>query len=286
MDEARILEVASRVAREAGKMALSKLGKPGRPRWKNGRDVVTPATIEVEAFILDSLRREFPEHAFLSEEQEPPPDLAAESLWIIDPIDGSLNFLKGIPFFAISIAFRHQGLYRVGVVYDPCRDELFHGVHHQGAFLNGKRIYTERFAEGLDAFQASTIGTDWPTQADKRVTEALILRQIAGEVVSVQILGSPALGLCYIAAGRLEAYFHLQLQLWDVAAGAIILEEAAGVLTDSEGSTWQFSAGGYLATNSLIHGWMLSPIRVAGEQEAMLAARRAAVPTGPAPRTT
>lgn len=276
MDEDRVLEIASRTAREAGKFALERMGKAGRPRWKGGRDVVTPATVEVEALILDRLRREFPDHAFLSEEQNTAPDMEAESLWIIDPIDGSLNFLKGIPFFSVSIAFRHQGLYRVGVVYDPCRDELFHGVYRRGAYLNGQRIRTELFAEGLDAFHAATIGTDWPANADKRVTEALIMRQIAGEVVSIQILGSPALGLSYIAAGRLEAYFHLQLNLWDVAAGAVILEEGAGVLTDSHGSTWQFSEGGYLATNSLIHGWMLSPIRVAGEQEALLAARRAA----------
>lgn len=284
MDEDRLLEVASRTAREAGKLALERMGKAGRPRWKNGRDVVTPATMEVEALILDRLRREFPDHAFLSEEQATAPDLQAESLWIIDPIDGSLNYLKGIPFFSVSIGFRHQGMHRLGVVYDPCRDELFHGVYRRGAFLNGQRIYTERFAEGLDAFQAATIGTDWPARADKRITEALILRQIAGDVVSVQILGSPALGLCYIAAGRLEAYFHLQLNLWDVAAGAVILEEAAGVLTDSQGSTWQFSEGGYLATNSLIHGWLLSPLRVAAEQETLLAARRLAVPTGPAPK--
>jgi myo-inositol-1(or 4)-monophosphatase len=171
--------------------------------------------------------------------------------------------MKGLPFFAVAIGFRHQGLYRVGVVYDPCRDELFHAVRTRGAFLNNRRIHTSWVSEGVDAYRHAVVATDWPAQIDKRRTNAMIIEIMSGDVVSLQILGSPALGICYIAAARLDAYYHLQLQLWDVAAAVVILEEAGGIFTDAVGSTWQYSDGGYLATNSVIHGRMLDPIRLA-----------------------
>jgi myo-inositol-1(or 4)-monophosphatase len=149
------------------------------------------------------------------------------------------------------------------VVYDPCRDELFHAVRTRGAFLNNRRIHTSWVSEGVDAYRHAVVATDWPAQIDKRRTNAMIIEIMSGDVVSLQILGSPALGICYIAAARLDAYYHLQLQLWDVAAAVVILEEAGGIFTDAVGSTWQYSDGGYLATNSVIHGRMLDPIRLA-----------------------
>jgi myo-inositol-1(or 4)-monophosphatase len=99
----------------------------------------------------------------------------------------------------------------------------------------------------------------------------MIIRLMASDVVSLQILGSPALALCYIAAGRLDAYFHLDLHLWDVAAASVVLQEGGGVLTDEDGSTWFHSEGGYVATNGVIHGWMLHPIRLVRDQQKMLA---------------
>jgi myo-inositol-1(or 4)-monophosphatase len=271
MDVDQLLQSAMRTAREAGQMALAGLGKPGAKRWKQGRDLATPVTLEVERHILDALRREYPDHAVLSEEQAAQPDPAAEALWIVDPIDGSLNFLKGIPIFSVSIGFRDKGIYRLGVVYDPCRDEMFHASYHHGAYLNGRRLQTQAYSEGVEAFQAAAVATDWPAQVTRRPSTALIIHMVAGEVLSTSIFGSPALALCYIAAGRLDAYFHLQLKPWDVAAAAVILQEAGGVLTDDHGGTWFHSEGGYLATNGVIHGSMLHPIRIVREQEATLA---------------
>ena len=273
MDENRLLETATRAAREAGQLALAQLGDPGRVTWKGARDVVTPGILKAQDRILEIIRQEFPGQAILSEELAETPDPQAESLWIVDPLDGSLNYMRGIPFFSISIGFRHNGLHRLGVVYDPCRDELFHAVYRRGAYLNGRRIITARMAEGADAYREALVATDWPAHAGQRTTVAQILRQLAGEVVSVQLLGSPALALCYIAAGRLDAYFHLHLKLWDVGAAVVILEEGGGVLTDAEGSTWQHSDGGYLATNGIIHGQLLSPIRGIRELEALQMAR-------------
>lgn len=278
MDQKRLLETAVRAAREGGQLALEGLGRPGNVKWKGSQDVVTASTLAVQARILEVIRQEFPDHdhAVLSEELDEAPDPDAELLWIIDPIDGSLNYMKGIPFFAIAIGFRQKGIYRLGVVYDPCRDELFQALYRQGAYLNGRRLVTRAYSEGLEAYQAATIATDWPAQVSKRTANAMIIRLMAGEVVSLQILGSPALALCYIAAGRLDAYFHLQLQLWDVAAAAVVLQEGGGVLTDAEGSTWTYSEGGYLATNGAIHGWMLHPIRLVREQGEILNVKREA----------
>lgn len=276
MDQERLLETAIRAAREGGQLALEGLGRPGNIKWKGSQDVVTASTLAVQERILEVIRQEFPDHdhAILSEELDEAPDPDAELLWIIDPIDGSLNYMKGIPFFAIAIGFRQKGIYRLGVVYDPCRDELFHALYRRGAYLNGRRLVTQAYSEGLEAYQAATIATDWPAQVSERTANAMIIRLMAGEVVSLQILGSPALALCYIAAGRLDAYFHLQLQLWDVAAAAVVLQEGGGVLTDAEGSTWTYSEGGYLATNGAIHGWMLHPMRLVREQGEILNAKR------------
>jgi len=274
MDQERLLETAIRAARKGGQLALEGLGRGGNVKWKGSQDVVTASTLKVQERILEIIRQEFPDHAVLSEELVETPDPDAELLWIIDPIDGSLNYMKGIPFFAIAIGFRQKGIYRLGVVYDPCRDELFHALYRRGAYLNGRRLATQAYSEGLEAYQAATIATDWPAQVSKRTANAMIIRLMAGEVVSLQILGSPALALCYIAAGRLDAYFHLQLQLWDVAAAAVVLQEGGGVLTDAEGSTWTYSEGGYLATNGAIHGWMLHPIRLVREQGEILNAKR------------
>jgi len=274
MDQERLLETAIRAARKGGQLALEGLGRGGNVKWKGSQDVVTASTLKVQERILEIIRQEFPDHAVLSEELVETPDPDAELLWIIDPIDGSLNYMKGIPFFAIAIGFRQKGIYRLGVVYDPCRDELFHALYRRGAYLNGRRLATQAYSEGLEAYQAATIATDWPAQVSKRTANAMIIRLMAGEVVSLQILGSPALALCYIAAGRLDAYFHLQLQLWDVAAAAVVLQEGGGVLSDAEGSTWTYSEGGYLATNGAIHGWMLHPIRLVREQGEILNAKR------------
>ncbi|MCC6187419.1 MAG: inositol monophosphatase [Anaerolineales bacterium] len=270
MQADHLLETATRAARQAGAIALAGLGQPGRLRWKGSRDVTMPATFQAQEHILSTIRQAFPDHALLSEELAEQPDPAARALWIIDPIDGSLNYMKGIPVFSIAIGFREDGIYRLGVVYDPARDELFHARYHRGAFLNGRRLHTRSVSEGIEAYQNAAVATDWPAQIERRAATALVIRMVAGEVISTSILGSPALALCYIAAGRLDAYFHLQLQPWDVAAAAVILQEGGGVLTDDYGGTWFHSAGGYVATNGVIHGSMLHPLRIVRDQEALL----------------
>jgi myo-inositol-1(or 4)-monophosphatase len=262
MDDYQALEVAVRAAREGGKVALARLGDPGYLEWKRHRDVVTGASLDVQAAIVSSIQAAYPDHGILAEEG--PDDEAmpadAEHLWIVDPICGSLNFAQGIPHFAVSIALRSQGGIRVGVVYDPCRDELFEATVDGPATLNGKVIFVQQISEGLEAFGKAVIGTDWPCEGERREQAIKMAGVFSEQVVECNAMGSPALGLCYVAAGRLHAYWHLDLKIWDLAAASLILQRAGGTLTDQRGVTWLYSDGGYIASNSVIHGWTLRTI--------------------------
>jgi myo-inositol-1(or 4)-monophosphatase len=262
MDDGQALEVAVRAAREGGKIALARLGDPGYLKWKGHRDVVTGASLEVQDAILSILRAEFPEHGILAEEG--PDDEAvpvdAEHLWIVDPICGSLNFAQGIPYFAISIALRSEGSIRVGVVYDPCRDELFEATIDSPATLNSRVIFVQQISEGLEAFGKAVIGTDWPYDGERRELALRMMPLFCEQVTECNAMGSPALGLCNVAAGRTHAYWHLDLKIWDVAAASLILQRAGGTLTDQRGVSWLYSDGGYIASNSVIHGWTLRTI--------------------------
>lgn len=189
--------------------------------------------------------------------------MGAERLWIVDPIDGSTNFFRGLPSFAVSIGYRDASGFRVGVVYDPSRDELFSARTGDGAYLNGQRITVHFAGEGEDAYDSSLIGTDLPGDTEGRVNALRAAMHVGNRMLGLVMLGSPALGLCYVAAGRLHAYFHLKLQLWDVAAAAVILQEAGAIFTNGTGSSWLYSDGSYLASNGRVHGGMLRLLRAA-----------------------
>ena len=238
---------------------MAHLGQPDYQRWKQQRDVVSGAAFEIQQAIIDVLQAETPDFGVLAEEgpEDEPLPLDAEDLWIVDPICGSLNYVQGIPIFAVSIALRSQGAIRVGVVYDPARDELFAASLSSPSTLNGHTISVQQISEGYDAFEKAWVGTDWPHDLD-RLDQALHISQIvARQVISLNAYGSPALGLCYVACGRLHAYWALDLKIWDLAAAAVILTRAGGTLTDDHGASWLYSQGGYIASNSIIHGWTL-----------------------------
>jgi myo-inositol-1(or 4)-monophosphatase len=219
----------------------------------------------VQDTIRGVLLADCPNDGFLGEEgpDDEPLPVGAERLWIVDPIDGSINYFRGLPNFAVSIAFRDTRGVRVGVVYDPTRDELFTARFGDGARLNGERITAHVAGEGEDAYESSLIGTDLPGDADGRLLGLRAATHVGNRMLGLIMLGSPALGLCYVAAGRLHAYFHLRLQVWDVAAAAVILQEAGAIFTDAAGSSWLHSDGSYLATNGRLHGGMLRLLHAA-----------------------
>lgn len=264
-EDARRLEVAIRAAREGGRLAREHLGDPLYIKIKGRRDVMVGASLKVQNAIRDILLSEFPSDAVLGEEGDEDEVLPvdAEHLWVVDPIDGTVNFLQQLPFFSISLAYRDALGFRVGVVYDPMRDELFSATIGGGAFLNGEPIFIHRPGEGEDVYEQMLIGTDLPGDGALRLDAMRAATHLSNRMLGIVILGSPALGLCYIASGRTHGYVHLKLQLWDVAAGALILQEAGGIFTNLTGGSWLYSDGGYLATNGAIHGVLLRLLKTA-----------------------
>jgi myo-inositol-1(or 4)-monophosphatase len=265
VDDAARLEAAIRAAREGGRVALSHIGDPLYFKLKGRRDLLVGASLAVQDAIRGVLLEECPDDAFMGEEgpEDEVLPVNAQHLWIVDPIDGSINFFRGLPDFAISVGYRDTAGFRVGVVYDPSRDELFSARFGDGARLNGQRITVHVAGEGEDAYDSSLIGTDLPGDTDGRVTALRAATHVGNRMLGLIMLGSPALGLCYVAAGRLHAYFHLQLHLWDVAAASVILQEAGAIFTNGAGSSWLYSEGSYLATNGRLHGGMLRLLRAA-----------------------
>jgi len=265
VDGAGRLDAAIRAARSVGDIARSHLGDPLYITVKGRRDLLVGAALEVQNAIRESLAAECPEDAFMGEEgpEDEPLPVNAERLWIVDPIDGTTNYLRGLPCYAISIGYRDANGFKVGVVYDPSRDELFTARAGDGARLNGERIYAHIPGEGEDAYEQSLIGTDLSGEVELRLQGMRSASHVANRMLGLVMLGSPSLGLCYVAAGRLHAYFHLKLHLWDVAAGALILQEAGGILTNGTGGSWLYSDGSYLGTNGRLHGPMLRLLRAA-----------------------
>lgn len=263
MEDRQALELAVRAAREGGKVALERLGDPGYITWKGHRDVTSEASLRVQDAIISRLKAGWPDCEILAEEgpEDAPLPVDAEHLWIVDPICGSLNFVQGIPYFAVSIALRSRGDIRVGVVYDPCRDELFQATFDLPATLNGEPITVQQLSEGSEAYDQAHIGTDWPYSGQRRADALEIAAWMGAQVTHLTTMGSPALGLCNLAAGRLHAYWHLDLKIWDLAAASLILQRAGGILTDARGDSWLFSDGGYIATNSVIHGSVLRSLQ-------------------------
>ena len=269
----RLQRTAIRAARVGGEMALARRDDPGYLRYKGLRDLQAGAVLDIQQGIVDVIREEFPEDGFLLEETTEESDSegrllttdATERLWIIDPICGSWNFNQRIPLYAVCVGCRTNGRDEVGVVHDPCNDELFRAAFGKGAYLNDRPIFVRKVSDGDEAYRQALVGTDLPGGAEDRARALFVNRSLGTEVKQLWVLGSPALGLCYVAAGRLHAYFSLDLQLWDVAAASVILTEAGGVLTDITGGPWLFSEAGQLATNGVIHGGMLRAIKPALE---------------------
>lgn len=259
----RGLEVAKQAARAGGKIARARLSDPGYLTWKGRGNVTTEASLEVQDAVVRLLSDEYPEAGILAKQgpEDAPMPVDAPDLWIVDPAGGSVNFAHGVPHFAISIALRSAGNIYVGVVYDPCRDELFEAVPSQPARLNGEKIVVEQLLEGQEAWERALVGSDWASTGELRQQSGMILKLIESQVTDCTVMGSPALGLCYVAAGRTHLYWHLDLTIWDVAAAGLILEQAGGVLTDEDGNSWLYSNGGYIASNNVIHGWALSCVR-------------------------
>lgn len=268
MDDQQALELAKIAALRGGEVALTRLGEPGYLTWKGIRDVVPEAAFMVQDAIVSTIRSEAPGDAVLAEEgpEDEPLDVDADRLWIVDPICGSLNFVHGVPFFAVSIALRAGGQLRVGVVRDPMRDETFAARIGEPATLNERVINVRTVPLGPEFWEHATLGTDLPRHGEKRKQGLRAFELLSNEVLAQNVMGSPALGLSYVAAGRLHVYWTFDAKPWDIAAAGVIVAQAGGLITDGEGGSWLHSEGSYVAANPASHSWALRSVKFVREQ--------------------
>jgi len=256
------LQTARRAARAAGKILRDKLGDTRDIRSKGKRDIVTDADYAADHAVRTILHARFPRDHFLSEED--PPDTrneiwarveasSDERLWIVDPLDGTTNYSRRLPCFSVSIGLYQAGAPQMGVVYDPLCDEMFTAERGGGAFLNGKRLQVS----ATDRFENAVIAVEWARQQDLREQTAGTFARMVERATTGRAFGSAALSLCYIAAARLDVYFNLGLSPWDVAAAALIIEEAGGRVTTPTGAPWSVHSRAFAASNGLLHAEML-----------------------------
>lgn len=256
-------EIAT-IARGAGEIALRHFAAPIPTTTKTSRiDIVTAADTEVEAYVVAELLRRFPGHHVVGEEGggQGAPAEEAEYHWFVDPIDGTVNFAAKFPHFCTSIALATADREPLlGVVYDPTRRELFTAIRGQGAHLDGRPLRVTETAELIDAVITSGFPYDKHTNPDNNLREwTAFLSRIRGE----RRLGSAALDLCYVAAGRLDGYWEKDLKPYDVMAGMLLAREAGGVVSDYEGgqAPQRLDRGRYVASNGHLHAAMLDVLR-------------------------
>jgi len=252
------LGAAQAAAREAGHLLRQNIDKSGEIFFKGVVDLVTDSDNASQKMIFKRLSSAFPDHDFLAEEGLCQAK-GSEFRWIIDPLDGTTNYAHRFPVFCISTALEQNGEVVLGVIYDPMREEMFWGVKGEGAFLNGEKIQVSKVSD----LNKSLIATGFPY--DLRESKVNNIRHFNNFVLRVQAIrrcGSAALDLCYVACGRFDGFWELKLNPWDVAAGALIVKEAGGSLSDFQGREFSIYGSEILATNSLIHEEMVKVLEL------------------------
>lgn len=254
MELDRIKQVAVRAAFRSGEILNRYFGKPLQISKKGVMDLVTEADVASEKSIIATIHETFPDHAILAEESGAS-GTDQSDLWIIDPLDGTTNFAHHLPIFAVSIAYCHNDEVVMGIVFNPVTGELYDAAKDEGARLNGESIYvtaTDSVGESLlvTGFPY-TVRTQYPTDQMTRFGRCLTTSQ------GIRRLGSAALDLCYVAAGRFDGFWEENLKPWDTAAGMCIVLEAGGKITDFSGSHYTIMDKQILATNSHIHQQMV-----------------------------
>jgi myo-inositol-1(or 4)-monophosphatase len=239
------LESAMSAARLAGADIRQAFGRPVHTEFKSPTDPVTEVDRRCEVMIRDALSSAHPEIGFWGEEFGRRRD-EGPSYWLVDPLDGTKNFVHGYPFVAVSIALVQNDTITLGVVYDPLRDEMFHGVRGSGAFLNERRLEVSQ-ARKLEEAIVVTGFTAHPPQQKELIWKACQNCQ------GIRRGGASALDLCQLAAGRLDAMWEWKLRPWDLAAGVLLVQEAKGTVSSIDGTPFDLFAGQLLATNTNLH---------------------------------
>jgi myo-inositol-1(or 4)-monophosphatase len=251
------LAFAIDAVRRAGETQRAAFGRGFAVSKKGAIDLVTEIDVAIERDFRTHVAEAWPGHGVLGEEFGATPSAGVTHWWIFDPIDGTTNFAHGLPIFCASLALEIDGVLAVGAVYDPMRDELFSAERGRGAWLNGERLAVSANASLGDALLVT--GFPYSVQTDGEELLGLFARFI-GKARAVRRLGSAALDVCYVAAGRMDGFWEQGLGPWDIAAAALIVDEAGGTTTDLEGHPFAARSGRLVASNGLVHREMLDTI--------------------------
>ena len=254
------LATATEIVLRAGEIQTARRATGFHIRKKGTIDLVTEVDLECERMCRAVLAERFPDHDVLAEELSSGPGEPARSpyRWVFDPLDGTTNYAHGLPIFCSSLALQIAGEPEVGAVYDPTRKELFTAERGQGSFLNGQRLDVSHAERLID----SLLVTGFPYDVHAHATDLVgLFGEFLGTARAVRRLGSAALDLCYVAAGRFDAFWEQHLKPWDVAAGALMVTEAGGRITGMDGSAFDPAAAHLVASNGRIHDAMVGVIR-------------------------
>jgi myo-inositol-1(or 4)-monophosphatase len=260
MARSALLNVMVQAATKAGRSLARDFGEVQNLQvsLKGPGDYVSQADRKAEEIIYTELAKARPGYAFLMEERGEVPGEDAQHRWIVDPLDGTTNFLHGIPIFAISIALERQGQLVAGLVYNPAMDELYTAERGGGAFLNDRRLRVS----GRTKLSDAVIATGTPHLGRGHHGNYLIeLRNVMAEVSGVRRLGAAALDLAYVAAGRMDGFWEAGLSPWDTAAGMLLIREAGGFVTDMKGGQAMFEDSTIIAGNEAIHRALARTLR-------------------------
>ena len=241
----------------AGDLQMARFGHEIQIDKKGAIDLVTEVDLEVERMFRDLIAERFPDHQILAEEFGGSKNVPEGPCWVFDPIDGTSNYAHGLPIFCASLALEIDGVPELAAVYDPNRKELFTAERGGGAFLNGTPLRVSPARQLVDAM----LVTGFPYDVHTRVDEIVgLFAAFVGQARAVRRLGSAAIDLCYIAAGRMDGFWETDLHPWDIAGGALIVAEAGGLVTRTDGRPFTSRGGDVLATNGQLHDAMLQVI--------------------------
>jgi len=253
------MDVCQQAARKAGGTLIEHLGRV-TPRLKGPGDLVTEADFAAQNAVREVVASHFPDHGFVGEEggQVHQTRAGAEYIWYVDPLDGTTNFVHGLRHFSVSIGVSREGQLVCGAVYDPNSEEFFSAVSGGGATLNGQPLKASATTKLADALVAVSL----PVHAQRGQTSLEQMLDVIGVCQGVRRLGSAALNLCYVAAGRFDAYWDTKTQIWDVAAGVLIVREAGGKVTGLDGAPFSVERPAVVAAaNSVLHAELMEVLQ-------------------------
>ena len=257
MNQTELLEFTKTTAKGAGAILMQHFGMISTVKRKSTHiDLVTIADTESESFILNQVNAAYPLHHIIAEESAIVEN-NSDYRWVIDPLDGTTNFIHNLPIFAVSIGLQYKDETIVAVVYNPAADKCFWAEKNGKAYLNGNPIHTT----STNALSDSLLVTGFPYSHDERWEKGFdLFKLIYGKTQGVRRLGAAALDFCFVAMGRFDGFWEFGLQPWDVCAGALILEETGGKVSDWDDSPMPFSGNRVLATNGHIHDEMMTTL--------------------------